>query len=50
MQIVSNGDNLHEMSNLFSVKNEKKKYQFVVCWICPERSKNLRRFTEDKYK
>ena len=26
MQIVSNGDNLHEMSNLFSGKNKKKKF------------------------
>ena len=31
VQIVSIGDNLHEMSNLFSREN-KKTFQHVVCW------------------
>ena len=32
MQIVSNGDNLHEMSNPVSAENKKKKiFQYVVC-------------------
>ena len=40
MQIVSLGDNLHEVSkSIYWYKNKKLKkkyYQFVVCWICPE--------------
>ena len=33
MQIVSLGDNLHEMSKpVFWKKNRKKKFQYVVCW------------------
>ena len=38
MQIVSSGDNLHEMSELifWKKKNNNKKYQFVICWISPE--------------
>ena len=33
MQIVSSGDNMHEMSKpIFLEKQEK--YQLVVCWIC----------------
>ena len=32
MQIVSIGDNLHEMSKLFSRKNKKKIFQNVVYW------------------
>ena len=31
MQIVSTGDNLHEMSNLFSGKN-KNYFQIATCW------------------
>ena len=41
MQIVSIGDNLHEVSDLifYGKKKEKKKekkeyHQFVVCWFC----------------
>ena len=34
MQIVSSGDNLHEMSNPFFFCEKWEKYhQFVVCWI-----------------
>ena len=32
MQIVSNGDNLYEMSNPVFWE----KYQFVICWIHPQ--------------
>ena len=33
MQIVSIGDNLHEMSNpvFWKMKNKKKYHQFVIC-------------------
>ena len=31
MQIVSNGDNLHEMSNSVSWEKHEKLHQFVVC-------------------
>ena len=40
MQIVSNGDNLHEMSNLVFWEKNKKNIKFVVCWISPESGKN----------
>ena len=33
MQIVSKGDNLHEMSNPVSGKNKKNITKFVVCLI-----------------
>ena len=37
MQIVSSGNNLHEMSNpVFLEKNKKKCHQCVICWISPE--------------
>ena len=37
MQIVSNGDNLHEMSSpVFWEKNKKNITNFVVCWISQE--------------
>ena len=36
MQIICKVDNLHEMSNQFSINNKKKYQQFVNCWICPE--------------
>ena len=32
MQIVSSGDNLHEMSYPVSEKNKKKIFQNAVCW------------------
>ena len=35
MQIVSLGDNLHEISKPVLGKN-KKTIVFVICWICPE--------------
>ena len=35
MQIVSLGDNLHEMSKPIFWAN-KKYHQFVICWICTE--------------
>ena len=38
MQIVSNGDNMHEMSNSI-FWGKKKIHQFVVCWISPENGK-----------
>ena len=41
MQIVSNGDDLHEMSNLVFCENTEK-YQFYICRICPEGGKLLR--------
>ena len=31
MQIVSIGDNLHEMSNPFSGESKEKYHQFVTC-------------------
>ena len=31
MQIVSLGDNLHEVSDRISRKNKKKCHQFVIC-------------------
>ena len=41
MQIVSLGDNLHEMSNpVFLGKKKKEKYhQFSICWISLESDK-----------
>ena len=39
MQIVSIGDNLHEMSNPVFWEKKEKNHQFVVCWICPEHAK-----------
>ena len=36
MQIVSRGDNLHEIPNHVFWKNSEKYHQFVFCWICPE--------------
>ena len=33
MQIVSSGDNLHEMSNPVFWEKKEKYRQFVVCWI-----------------
>ena len=39
MQIISNGDNLHEMSNPVFWENKKKYRLFVVCWISPESGK-----------
>ena len=41
MQIVSNGDSLHEMSNPIFWEKIRKYYQFVVCWICAESGKGL---------
>ena len=40
MQILSNGDDLHEMRNPVFWENKKKKkkkknHQFAVCWISP---------------
>ena len=35
MQIVSTGDNLHEMSKPIFWGNTKS-HEFVICWICPE--------------
>ena len=32
MQIVSNGDNLHEMLNPVFWENQEKIFQIVVCW------------------
>ena len=43
MQIVSNGDSLHEMSDpVFWEKYEK--YQFVICWISPKSEKGWKKF------
>ena len=41
MQIVSNRDNLHEISNpVFWEKKKSEKYnQLAVCWIIPENGK-----------
>ena len=37
MQIVSDGDNLHDMSKpIFLKKKKKKKENIVICWICQE--------------
>ena len=41
MQIVSYGDNLHEMSDPVFGKIKKKYCQFVVCWTSPESGKGL---------
>ena len=35
MQIVSNGDNLHEMSNPVFLEKQEKRHQSVVCWFSP---------------
>ena len=40
MQIVSNRDNLHDMSNyVFLEKKYENFHKFVVCWISPEKGK-----------
>ena len=40
MQIVSNGDNLLEISNpVFWGKNKKKCHQYVICKISPDSGK-----------
>ena len=40
MQIVSFGDNLHEMWKLYFLgKIRKTKCQFVICWISSESGK-----------
>ena len=40
MQIVSIGDNLHDISKpVFLIKNKKKYHQFVICWISQESGK-----------
>ena len=39
MQIVSNGDNLHEMSNPNLWEKQEKIHKLVVCWISPESGK-----------
>ena len=39
MQIVSIGDNLHEMSNLVFWKKLEKCHQFVICWFSLESGK-----------
>ena len=39
MQIVPNGDSLHEMSKPVPWEKEEKYHQFVVCWISPESGK-----------
>ena len=40
MQIVSTGDNLHEMLNPVFWEKKKEKYRLlVVCWISPESGK-----------
>ena len=45
MQIVSLGDNLHEMSNPVSPENKKKIFQNVVCWkLYPEIAKKWNDF------
>ena len=36
MQIVSNGDNMLEISNSVFWEKQEKYYQFVVCWNNPE--------------
>ena len=35
MQIVSLGDNMHEVSDPVFQEKKTEKYQFVVCWIGP---------------
>ena len=39
MQIVSFGDNLHEMSKSIFWEKLENIYQFVIHWICPESGK-----------
>ena len=39
MQIVSIGDNLHEMSNPNFWEEYEKYHQFVICWISPKSGK-----------
>ena len=39
MQIVSNTDNLHEMSNPVICEKWKEYHQFIVFWISPESGK-----------
>ena len=36
MQIVSSGDNLHEMLYPIILSSKKKYYQFIICWISTE--------------
>ena len=45
MQIVSDENNLYEMSNLFSGKKKEKYHQFVVCWISTESNKGYMKLT-----
>ena len=40
MQIVSTGDNLHEMSNPVFFEKEEKYHQFVICWSNPQSGKD----------
>ena len=37
MQIVSTGNNLHEISKPIFWEKQKKYHPFVVCWICAKR-------------
>ena len=46
MQIVSNGDNLHEISKSVFWENKKKYHQFFACWISPESGKGYTFVTE----
>ena len=39
MQIVFNGDNLHEMSSTVFWEKQEKYHQIVICWISPESGK-----------
>ena len=39
MQIVSNGDNLHEMSNPIFREKKEKYHQFIICCISPDCTK-----------
>ena len=36
MQIVSIGDNLHEISEPIFLEKYEKYHQFGICWICLE--------------
>ena len=40
MEIVANGDNLHETSNPVFREKKKKCDQFVICLISPESVKD----------
>ena len=41
MQIVSNGENLHEISNPVFWEKDEKYHQCVVCWIRPDSGEGL---------